>query len=153
MPSVVTEGPPSTQGGMARLGFADSAAATRNWSAIGSRDQALLHVVAAAADPDQALRLLARLSSADSAGRSANLIGALEGNPEFARRLTLVLGASAALGDHLVAHPEEWHQLDDSDLCHGAADRCQHHRRANSSEGSRRAEAHLPSSAPQAGSA
>lgn len=108
---------------MARLGFADGKSAAINWSTIGSKDRDLLLTVAAAADPDSALQLLARLSSADSAKTSsmssrsllkpADLVTALEEGPDLARRLTLVLGASEALGNHLISHPGEWRQLED----------------------------------------
>lgn len=101
---------------MARLGFADSDAASRTWLAVASTDIELLHITALAADPDQALRSLARLVAAQTPSQAAGLVSALENSPEFARRLTLVLGASAALGDHLVSHPQEWRQLDDVNL-------------------------------------
>ena len=101
---------------MARLGFADGEAANQLWSAVGSKDATLLHSIAAAADPDQALRSLARLVSAQTPTSAAELVKALEAGPELASRVTLVLGASAALGDHLVAHPQEWRQLDEPDL-------------------------------------
>ncbi|MBA2445937.1 MAG: bifunctional [glutamine synthetase] adenylyltransferase/[glutamine synthetase]-adenylyl-L-tyrosine phosphorylase, partial [Nocardioidaceae bacterium] len=101
---------------MARLGFADSDAASRGWLAVASTDIELLYITALAADPDQALRSLARLVTAQNPSQAAGLVAALENSPEFARRLTLVLGASAALGDHLVSHPEEWRQLEDLNL-------------------------------------
>ncbi|MDQ3479902.1 MAG: bifunctional glutamine-synthetase adenylyltransferase/deadenyltransferase, partial [Actinomycetota bacterium] len=101
---------------MARLGFADSDTAARDWSSVGSTDVELLPIIAAASDPDQALRSLARIVSAQTPALAAELVSALRSSPELARRLTLVLGASGALGDHLVAHPNEWHQLENADL-------------------------------------
>ncbi len=109
-------GSPSSQGGLARLGFADSDTAARDWSSVGSTDVELLPIIAAASDPDQALRSLARIVSAQTPALAAELVSALRSSPELARRLTLVLGASGALGDHLVAHPNEWHQLENADL-------------------------------------
>ena len=56
--------------------------------------------LAAAADPDLALAALARMP------RDTELLTALHQDADLARRLALVLGASAALGDHLARHPE-----------------------------------------------
>src|SRR5215470_17333644 len=78
---------------LARMGFADPAEA------------GLLAALAAAADPDLALASLARMP------RDAELLTALHQDADLARRLALVLGASAALGDHLARHPEGWRLL------------------------------------------
>src|SRR5215470_8163928 len=78
---------------LARMGFADPAEA------------GLLAALAAAADPDLALAALARMP------RDAELLTALHQDADLARRLALVLGASAALGDHLARHPEGWRLL------------------------------------------
>ncbi|SCG38820.1 bifunctional [glutamine synthetase] adenylyltransferase/[glutamine synthetase]-adenylyl-L-tyrosine phosphorylase [Micromonospora halophytica] len=73
----------------------------------------LLAALSRAADPDLALRQLHRMVeaerrvTADGAGGSA-LIAALCDDPGLRRRLVAVLGASSALGDHLVANPEQW---------------------------------------------
>ncbi|MEV0156858.1 bifunctional [glutamine synthetase] adenylyltransferase/[glutamine synthetase]-adenylyl-L-tyrosine phosphorylase [Micromonospora sp. NPDC050686] len=89
----------------------------------------LLAGLSRAADPDLALRQLHRLveaerraagsgagpvtgagstpSSAGGAGGST-VLGALHDDPGLHRRLIAVLGASAALGDHLVANPAQW---------------------------------------------
>jgi glutamate-ammonia-ligase adenylyltransferase len=60
--------------------------------------------VAGAADPELALRQLERLTEA--AGEDP-----LAADPAVQERLVAVLGASSALGDHLVAHPREWRCL------------------------------------------
>ncbi|MPZ25225.1 MAG: bifunctional [glutamine synthetase] adenylyltransferase/[glutamine synthetase]-adenylyl-L-tyrosine phosphorylase [Micromonosporaceae bacterium] len=64
--------------------------------------------VAGAADPELALRQLDRLTEA--AGEDP-LASPLAADPAVRRRLVAVLGASSALGDHLVANPAEWRHL------------------------------------------
>ncbi|GGO16739.1 bifunctional [glutamine synthetase] adenylyltransferase/[glutamine synthetase]-adenylyl-L-tyrosine phosphorylase [Micromonospora parathelypteridis] len=78
----------------------------------------LLAALSRAADPDLALRQLHRIVEAErradgSAERRADgvtagprLLTELHTDPGLRRRLIAVLGASSALGDHLVAHPE-----------------------------------------------
>ena len=95
---------------LARMGFADPAQAERLASGdlaldIGSGDAGLMTALATAADPDLALAALARMP------RDAELLTALHQDADLARRLALVLGASAALGDHLARHPEGWRLL------------------------------------------
>ena len=105
-----------TEGGrLARLGFSDVRTAARDWSAIGVDDLALLDTVAGAADPDLALRSLARLLSV-SGPAVDELRTALVDDAELARRLVLLLGASAAMGSHLATHPDDWHELEDHSL-------------------------------------
>ncbi|MGK5684751.1 bifunctional [glutamine synthetase] adenylyltransferase/[glutamine synthetase]-adenylyl-L-tyrosine phosphorylase [Actinoplanes sp. URMC 104] len=91
----------------------------------------LLTSLSRAADPNLALRQLHRL--VDAAGRAAargngaratgpsgeidtneatdELLGALARDAGLRRRLVAVLGASSALGDHLVANPGDWRVL------------------------------------------
>ncbi len=94
---------------LARMGFADPARAERLAGEMGldpGGDGAdLLAAVASAADPDQALAALDRLP------HDGELAGALRADPVLLRRLTLVLGSSAALGDHLARHPDGWRLL------------------------------------------
>ena len=55
----------SETGTLARLGFDDVEAAARSWARIGGpEDEELLTQISEAADPDQALRLLADLLAA-----------------------------------------------------------------------------------------
>jgi [glutamine synthetase] adenylyltransferase / [glutamine synthetase]-adenylyl-L-tyrosine phosphorylase len=70
-------------------------------------DAQLLQALAAAADPDQALAALARMAP------DAELLQALRDNALLRERLVSVLGASAALGDHLSRHPADWRLLAD----------------------------------------
>ena len=95
---------------LARMGFADPARAERLADVdldldLDSGDAGLLAALAAAADPDLALAALARMP------RDTELLTALHQDAGLARRLALVLGASAALGDHLARHPEGWRLL------------------------------------------
>ncbi|HWG62525.1 MAG TPA: bifunctional [glutamine synthetase] adenylyltransferase/[glutamine synthetase]-adenylyl-L-tyrosine phosphorylase [Streptosporangiaceae bacterium] len=100
-------------GRLARLGFADGARAEQLISedlaldADGEEgaDADLLTAIAGAADPDLALAALARLP------RDDGLITALREDPGLRARLMAVLGASAALGDHLARHPGDWQML------------------------------------------
>ena len=78
---------------------------TNGGGATGGADLALLRAVAAAADPDLALAALARLDP------DAELRQALRDDAGLRDRLTSVLGASAALGDHLARHPADWRLL------------------------------------------
>jgi glutamate-ammonia-ligase adenylyltransferase len=97
-------------GRLAVLGFADTARAelmlTRDLhlDATGT-DAGLLDAIAAAADPDLALTTLARLD------RDPGLLAALRTDPGTRDRLLAVLGASAALGEHLARHPGHWRVL------------------------------------------
>ncbi|MBM0235011.1 bifunctional [glutamine synthetase] adenylyltransferase/[glutamine synthetase]-adenylyl-L-tyrosine phosphorylase [Micromonospora sp. STR1_7] len=75
----------------------------------------LLAALSRAADPDLALRQLHRIVEAE--GRTTGdttespLLADLHADPGLRRRLIAVLGASSALGDHLVAHPEHYQAL------------------------------------------
>ena len=95
---------------LARLGFADPARAQLLLTgdlAMGASQagDGLIDALATAADPDLALAALARMP------REAELTRALGEDPRLRARLAAVLGASAALGDHLARHPEHWQVL------------------------------------------
>ena len=98
---------------LARLGFDDAEQAGTLldglglWSGDGPVDDGAAAVVSAlgrAADPDLALRSLSWFSS-------DHLMAELRADAVLRRRLTAVLGASSALGDHLAAHAEDWQLL------------------------------------------
>ncbi len=110
---------------LARLGFADPAKAATLLSTpllagfLDPMDEVfadgLAEALAESADPDQALLALVRvvesLDRADldrAATSTAGLLAALRVPGTGRRRLLAVLGSSAALGDHLVRHPEHW---------------------------------------------
>jgi len=107
---------------VARLGFIDVARAQRllgpdgvgeRGPAVGSGGRELVAAIAGAADPDLALLTLTRLAEAqpEEAAR-AELLHRVQAGAGLRRRLIAVLGASAALGDHLIAHPQDWRRLD-----------------------------------------
>ncbi|WP_346539063.1 bifunctional [glutamine synthetase] adenylyltransferase/[glutamine synthetase]-adenylyl-L-tyrosine phosphorylase [Micromonospora sp. DPT] len=76
---------------------------------VDERAAELLAALSRAADPDLALRQLHRL--VESERRSVDppaLLDAVHADPGLRRRLVAVLGASSALGDHLVANPAQW---------------------------------------------
>ena len=101
-------------GRLARLGFRDldrSGAALRR---LGPAADELVHLVATAADPDQAVDVLADL--ADRVEDRAALLHALVDDEGTAMRLLSVLGASIALGEHLLRHPGHWADLTDPAL-------------------------------------
>ncbi len=122
---------------LARLGFADPPRAAQllaDRALTGLIDplddvfsDGLPDALGAVADPDLALLSLVRLMEslrASAPGRRdvesgagaevSGLVAALR-HPGHARdRLLAVLGASTALGDHLVAHPEHWRSVADA---------------------------------------
>ncbi|WP_184542768.1 bifunctional [glutamine synthetase] adenylyltransferase/[glutamine synthetase]-adenylyl-L-tyrosine phosphorylase [Streptosporangium becharense] len=94
----------TTAGRLARLGFADGARAERLLDELGPEaagDVALLGSLVGTADPDLALTSLNRLAEQDP-----DVLGALRADPGLRARLLGVFGVSAALGDHVVRHPE-----------------------------------------------
>jgi glutamate-ammonia-ligase adenylyltransferase len=96
-------------GRLVRLGFSDPATAAAALTEAGlwlegePVDAELVEAIADTADPDLAAGALSRLLLADPSVRAA-----LSEEPVLRRRLLGVLGGSIALGDHLVAHPEDW---------------------------------------------
>ncbi|MGI5214068.1 bifunctional [glutamine synthetase] adenylyltransferase/[glutamine synthetase]-adenylyl-L-tyrosine phosphorylase [Plantactinospora sp. CA-290183] len=80
----------------------------------------LLSALSRAADPDLALRQLHRIVEAErrsaggaavGLGDSSALLAALRTDPGLRRRMVAILGASSALGDHLMANPDHWRTL------------------------------------------
>ncbi|WP_395695093.1 bifunctional [glutamine synthetase] adenylyltransferase/[glutamine synthetase]-adenylyl-L-tyrosine phosphorylase [Nocardioides sp.] len=102
------------KGNLLRLGFEDTEAALVAFRRLGDPGDRLLALVARTADPDQALAALVRLT--DAVDDPDDLLEAIAGDEGTAMRLLSVLGASEALGDHLVRHPEQWRELADSRL-------------------------------------
>jgi len=109
---------------LAQLGFVNSARAERLLArpVLGNlvRDAGLAELLAGAADPDLALTGLVRLLEA-ATDRDV-LLAALACDEPFVRRLLAVLGVSAALGDHLARHPDQWQVLNGC-VWDGAAER------------------------------
>ncbi|HSA52331.1 MAG TPA: bifunctional glutamine-synthetase adenylyltransferase/deadenyltransferase, partial [Yinghuangia sp.] len=98
---------------LVRLGFTDVDAAARRLAdpaLAGAGDHAQLpDALSATADPDLALLGLVRL--AEAAEDRAVLLSTLASAKPLRDRLLGVLGVSAALGDHLARHPEDWRTL------------------------------------------
>jgi glutamate-ammonia-ligase adenylyltransferase len=101
-------------GVLARLGFEDAEGSLAALRTLGEAADALVEPVADTADPDQAARTLADL--AEVADDRDALLHTLVDDPDVARRLLSVLGASSALATHLHRHPEHWHELVDPAL-------------------------------------
>ncbi|UUU21514.1 bifunctional [glutamine synthetase] adenylyltransferase/[glutamine synthetase]-adenylyl-L-tyrosine phosphorylase [Streptomyces sp. DSM 40750] len=106
----------STFSRLLRHGFTDPSAAERlldsdELSAVRN-DPVLLDALGATADPDLALLGLVRLLEAqpDRTARRAVLDTLIAAKP-LRDRLLGVLGASAALGDHLARHARDWQAL------------------------------------------
>ncbi|GAA1969398.1 bifunctional [glutamine synthetase] adenylyltransferase/[glutamine synthetase]-adenylyl-L-tyrosine phosphorylase [Kitasatospora viridis] len=100
---------------LVRRGFTDPEAAVRRLGAPAltglADDPILLDALGGTADPDLALLGLARLLEALPEGDRHALRDTLTTSKPLRDRLLGVLGASAALGDHLAAHPRDWHAL------------------------------------------
>ncbi len=98
------------------MGFADPARAEHliteelRFEPDGA-DADVLAAIAAAADPDLALGALAALVQRSGDGPGEELRAALRNERGLRDRLTAVLGASAALGDQLHRHPDDWRVL------------------------------------------
>lgn len=75
----------------------------------GPDGEDLILALAATADPDLAALTLHRLAASQE--EPTALASALRDDVGFRYRLLGVLGASAALGDHLSANADEWHAL------------------------------------------
>ncbi len=104
----------SIAGTLARLGFENADASAAALHRLGDAAEPLVHLVAATADPDQAAAYLADL--ADNATDREQLLASLVDDEGFAMRLLQVLGASSALGDHLLRRPDHWRDLTGSHL-------------------------------------
>ncbi|KUL38747.1 glutamate-ammonia-ligase adenylyltransferase [Streptomyces sp. NRRL F-4489] len=74
-------------------------------------DSVLLETLGGTADPDLALRALVRLAEALGPAERSELLATLTTAKPLRDRLLGVLGASEALGDHLVRHPDDWRSL------------------------------------------
>jgi glutamate-ammonia-ligase adenylyltransferase len=99
-----------------RHGFTDPSAAERlldgDELAPVRADPVLLDALGATADPDLALLGLVRLVEAqDRPTAQRELLDTLIASKPLRDRLLGVLGASAALADHLARHPQDWQAL------------------------------------------
>ncbi|MFI8996900.1 bifunctional [glutamine synthetase] adenylyltransferase/[glutamine synthetase]-adenylyl-L-tyrosine phosphorylase [Streptomyces sp. NPDC053542] len=101
---------------MLRHGFTDPHASGKllDAPALSSvrSDSVLLEALGGTADPDQALKGLVRLAEAQPEEEDRQrLLSTLVTAKPLRDRLLGVLGASEALGDHLVRHPTDWESL------------------------------------------
>jgi glutamate-ammonia-ligase adenylyltransferase len=99
-----------------RHGFTDPSAAERLLDSAGlatvRNDPVLLDALGATADPDLALLGLVRLLEAQPEETARRrLLDTLIAAKPLRDRLLGVLGASAALADHLARHPRDWEAL------------------------------------------
>ncbi|WP_300683228.1 bifunctional [glutamine synthetase] adenylyltransferase/[glutamine synthetase]-adenylyl-L-tyrosine phosphorylase [Nocardioides sp.] len=97
-----------------RLGFAEPEQAEVALAALGPAREPLLAIFGLIADPDLALAALIRL--VEAAPDAEELLTTLADDEGTAMRLMSLLGASAALGEHLARHPDHWHELTDPTL-------------------------------------
>ncbi|MEU1278887.1 bifunctional [glutamine synthetase] adenylyltransferase/[glutamine synthetase]-adenylyl-L-tyrosine phosphorylase [Streptomyces sp. NPDC005805] len=113
-----------------RHGFTDPSAAERllDLPAVAAvrGDPVLLDALGGTADPDLALRSLVRIAEAhEEEDARRRFLDTLVAAKPLRDRLLGVLGASEALGDHLVRHPDDWQALftyESADLHPGVAE-------------------------------
>jgi glutamate-ammonia-ligase adenylyltransferase len=106
--------PVTTKGNLLRLGFQDAEAALDSLRRLGGGTEPLVAILSRTADPDAAITALVRL--VDAASDPDDLLAAVCDDEGTSMRLLSVLGASTALADHLVRHPEHWRELRDPTL-------------------------------------
>jgi glutamate-ammonia-ligase adenylyltransferase len=106
---------------MARAGFVDGRRALALFEELGFDDpeavDGLVPALGGVADPDLALLGLVRLRESfqeDDRLDGAELLARLRTGGQERDRLLAVLGASSALTDHLVHHPEHWTAVTDA---------------------------------------
>ncbi|HVT65590.1 MAG TPA: bifunctional [glutamine synthetase] adenylyltransferase/[glutamine synthetase]-adenylyl-L-tyrosine phosphorylase [Mycobacteriales bacterium] len=103
----------SASGRLARFGFTDPDTAEHRLSELGfAADDGVVQALGKAADPDLALAALERIATA---GDRNELLTKVSNHAGLRRRLFAVVGASAAMGEWLVRHPQQWRQLEDDD--------------------------------------
>ena len=92
-----------------RHGFTDPGTAEQLLTGLdGGAEEAVLVALSDTADPDLALSALSRIVAALAPADRALLLDALGADDALRRRLLGILGVSAALGEHLVRHPDDW---------------------------------------------
>jgi glutamate-ammonia-ligase adenylyltransferase len=104
----------TSRGNLLRHGFVDSERTMAGLALLGEHAGPLVALLGRTADPDLALTGLLRL--AEVVTDRDELLDALVDDEGTAMRLLSVLGASQALTDHLVRHPEQWRELTDATL-------------------------------------
>ncbi|MEQ6903694.1 bifunctional [glutamine synthetase] adenylyltransferase/[glutamine synthetase]-adenylyl-L-tyrosine phosphorylase [Nocardioides sp. YIM 152588] len=105
---------PTIRTELVRLGFSDTERAQQDLAELGAPGRELLAIFGLVADPDAALTSLAALAGVVE--DRDEFLGAVCGDEGLAMRLLSVLGASVALADHLLVHPDHWRELRDPTL-------------------------------------
>lgn len=100
-----------TRGNLIRLGFLHPGDAQDRLHTLGTAAEPLVAILARTADPDEALTGLIDLAAV--APDRGTLLRALVDDEGTAMRVLSVLGASAALTEHLLRHPAHWQELTD----------------------------------------
>ena len=105
----------TSRGSLLGLGVTDPEAAAAILERFGPVAEPLHAIIGRTADPDLALHQFARLADAvaDAGEDRDGLLSRVADDEGTAMRLLSVLGASRALGDHLVRHPGQWVELTD----------------------------------------
>ena len=105
----------SPKGRLLRLGFLEPDRSLRSLARLGPYAEPLLAILAVTADPDLATHRLADLADrVAAAGEDRDsFLEEVAGDEGTAMRLCAVLGASLALADHLLRHPDQWRELTD----------------------------------------
>ncbi|MCW2601486.1 MAG: (Glutamate--ammonia-ligase) adenylyltransferase [Frankiales bacterium] len=118
-----TERGATEEGRLVRLGFVDPGPAVvsltdaRLWAdgePAGEEAAVVVLAIGETPDPDLAASSLARLVAA--VRHPEELLEGVREREGLRRRLLGVLGSSSALGDHLVAHPDDWYVLADDEV-------------------------------------
>jgi glutamate-ammonia-ligase adenylyltransferase len=102
------------RGQLVRLGFADPDASVARLAELGEHAGPLSSLLARTADPDAALEALVDLAAV--VPDRHELLTEVADDEGTAMRLLAVLGASEALAQHLLRHPEHWRELTDPTL-------------------------------------
>ncbi len=106
----------TTRAQLRRLGFQQLDRSERALAKVGPHAPVLLNDLGATADPDLALDRLVDIAGRldeDRDGAGGALLQSLARDDLTAHRLLRVLGASNALGHHLLRHPGHWEDLAD----------------------------------------
>jgi [glutamine synthetase] adenylyltransferase / [glutamine synthetase]-adenylyl-L-tyrosine phosphorylase len=99
----MSEDLPVTTGYLARAGFQDAKRAIELIESLSTKiPTSLIDDLALVADPDKALLHLVRLLENNNKELKKHLV-----EPEFRKRLLVVLGASSGLAEHLINHPHD----------------------------------------------
>ena len=99
------------KGNLIRLGFTDIGRTQELLEQLGDAADPLVTLLGRTADPDQALEGLVALAAV--VPDRPRLLGAVADDEGTAMRTLRVLGASVALTEHLLRHPEQWVELTD----------------------------------------